>query len=211
MNTLDKNIQYYCENHSQDDSSILKQLTSYTINNIEGSAMISGKIVGNLLQGIICMIQAIKVLEIGMYTGYSALKMAEALPDNGTIDTCELADNHCQTARSFFDKSNVGNRISIHRGEALESLNKFPDSFFDLSFIDADKINYLHYYNKSMNLIRVGGIIVLDNMLWGGSVLKPGDENSMSIRKTGDFIQNDNRCSNFLLPIRDGVMVCIKK
>ena len=87
MKTLDKNIQYYCENHSLDDSSILKQLTSHTINNIEGSAMLSGKIVGNLLQGIICMIQAIKVLEIGMYTGYSALKMAEALPDNGTIDT----------------------------------------------------------------------------------------------------------------------------
>ena len=211
MNIIDPSIKEYCDNHSQNDSIILTNLIKHTINNVEGSAMLSGKVVGNLLQGIICMIQSIKVLEIGMYTGYSALKMAEALPNNGTVDTCELADNHCQTARSFFDKSNVGDKITIHRGEAIKSLEKFSNNSFDLCFIDADKINYLNYYIKSINLVRRSGVVVLDNMLWGGTVLDPQDDNALSICKTGDFIQKDNRCFNFLLPIRDGVMICIKK
>ena len=211
MNTLNQNIKDYCDNHSKDDSQILKELIKHTVKNVEGSAMLSGKVVGNLLQGFICIIQAKKILEIGMYTGYSALKMAEALPKEGTVDTCELADNHCQTARSFFDKSNFGNKIIIHRGEAIKSLEKFSFNSFDFCFIDADKTNYLNYYKKSMLLVKSGGVIVLDNMLWGGTVLNPQEENAISIRKTGDYIQNDSNCFNFLLPIRDGVMVCIKR
>ena len=211
MNFIKKDIENYCFKHTHQDSPLLQNLVKHTKENIEGSIMLSGTMVGSLLQGIICMIQAKNVLEIGMYTGYSALKMLEVLPEDGTIDTCELGDNHCKTARSFFDKSPFGSNIKIHKGEAIKSLEKFKKNSFDLAFIDADKVNYLYYYNKSIELIRNEGIIVLDNMLWGGTVLSPNDENSYSIKKTGDYIQNDDGCFNFLLPIRDGVMICIKK
>ena len=211
MNFVKEDIENYCKNHSPEDTPLLKNLAEYTKKNIEGSAMLSGPLVGSILQSIICMIQAKKILEIGMYTGYSALKMLEVLPDNGTIDTCELGDNHCKTARSFFNKASKGGQIKIHKGEALKSIEKFSDNSFDFIFIDADKINYLNYYKKSINLIKKSGVIILDNMLWGGTVLYPKDDHSLAIKKTGDFIQEDKRCFNYLIPIRDGLMICIKK
>ena len=210
MKFIDENIQEYCNNHLADDSPILKKLIKYTKENVEGSAMLSGKMVGSLLQGIICMLQVKHILEIGMYTGYSALKMAEVLPNDGKIDTCELGANHCKTARTFFNQCSDGKKITIHQGNAITTLSQFSNFSFDMVFIDADKINYLNYYQKSMNLIRSGGVIILDNMLWSGMVLNPTDEHSLALRKTGDYIQSDNRCYNFLLPIRDGLMICIK-
>ena len=211
MNFITNDIENYCLDHSPKDNSLLKELTIYTKNNVEGSAMLSGPLVGSVLQSIICMIQAKKVLEIGMYTGYSALKMLEVLPIDGTIDTCELGDNHCKTARSFFNKSNKGNNIIIHKGKAMDSIMKFSNESFDLIFIDADKINYLNYYKKSIDLVKKSGIIILDNMLWGGTVLNPQDEHAQSIKNTAEYIQNDKRCFNFLIPIRDGLMICIKQ
>ena len=211
MNFIKEDIENYCKNHCPEDTPLLKKLVKYTKKNVEGSAMLSGALVGSILQSIICMIQAKKILEIGMYTGYSALKMLEVLPKNATIDTCELGENHCRTARSFFNQSSNGNQINIHMGNALQSIEKFADNSFDFIFIDADKINYLNYYKKTINLIKKSGVIVLDNMLWGGTVLNPKDEHSLTIKKTGDFIQADNRCFNYLIPIRDGLMICIKK
>ena len=110
-----------------------------------------------------------------------------------------------------FNKSSNGDQIIIHKGEALKSIEKFSENSFDFIFIDADKINYLNYYKKSINLIKKSGVIVLDNMLWGGTVLDPQDEHSLVIRKTGDFIQKDKSCFNYLIPIRDGLMICIKQ
>ena len=210
MNFLPEKIQKYCEDHSEKNSAILDELTNYTQNNIEGSVMISGPQVGNVLQGLIKMLNAKYILEIGMYTGYSALKMAEAVTNEGEVHTCELAKNHCKTAQSFFNKTTYGEKIIIHQGEALSSIEKFPINTFDLAFIDADKINYPNYYQRCMTLVKSGGVIVLDNMLWGGTVLNPKDEDSKAIRKTGKLIQHDDRCFNFLLPIRDGLMVCYK-
>ncbi|MAP67767.1 MAG: methyltransferase [Candidatus Marinimicrobia bacterium] len=211
MKFIPNHIEKYCIEQSKKDSKLLDDLTDYTKKNIEGSEMLCGPLVGSVLQGIICMIQAKKILEIGTYTGYSALKMAEVLPSDGTIDTCELGDNHCQIARKFFKKSPFNESIKIHRGKALESINKFSDNYFDMVFIDADKINYKNYYKKSLNLVKKGGVIVLDNMLWSGNVIQPNDEQSKSLRNTADFINNDIKCFNFLMPVRDGLMVCIKK
>ena len=112
-----------------------------------------------------------RILEIGMFTGYSALKMAEALPDNGTIDSCELMDRHIDTATEWFNKSEVGHKITIHKGQAIESLERFMLESFDLIFVDADKVNYPLYYEKGMALLKAGGIGVLDNMLWSGTCL----------------------------------------
>ena len=120
--------------------------------------MISGQLVGNFLQLIIHSIQAKKILEVGMFTGFSALKMAEILPNDGELHTCEIMDKHVRTAQSFFDKSDDGHKINIHLGPALNSLEQMKSGYFDLAFIDADKINYLEYYKRCFMLIRRGGI-----------------------------------------------------
>ena len=200
----------YCKDQSSADSELLTELEKYTWDNEDVPQMISGQLVGNFLQSAIKMIQAQYIVEVGTFTGYSALKMAEALPVNGEVHTCELMEKHARTAQSFFDRSKHGNKITIHRGPALESLEQMKSGSFDLAFIDADKSNYLEYYSRCITLIRCGGAIVLDNMLWGGDVLDPQDEDAKALRKTGEFIQNDARVFNTLLPIRDGLMLCIK-
>ena len=208
--TMTNQLLEYCRTHSRGNSSLIMDLEKYTFENEDVPQMISGQLVGNFLQSIIQMTRAKQIVEVGMFTGFSALKMAEVLPDDGKIHTCELMEKHIQTAQSFFNKSVHGSKIIIHAGPALNSLEQMQSGSFDIAFIDADKINYLDYYKRCFALIRSGGIIILDNMLWGGDVLDPQDDDAKSIRKTGDFIQSDKRIFNTLLPIRDGLMLCIK-
>jgi len=150
-----------------------------------------------------------KILDVGMFTGYSALKLASSIPENGEVHTFELAKNHIKTAKKFFDKS-VYNNITIHEGTAIKNLELLKIGTFDFAFIDADKINYINYYNRCMMLIRNGGIIVLDNMLWSGKVLHPEDEDSIALNQAAEYINNDNRVFNHMVTIRDGLMICIK-
>ena len=203
-------IMNYCNNHSHENSPLLMELEKYTWDNEDIPQMISGQLVGNFLQLMIQSIQAKNILEIGMFTGFSALKMAEVLPDDGELHTCEIMEKHVETAQSFFNRSNHGKKINIHLGPALVNLEQMKVGHFDLAFIDADKINYLEYYKRCFRLLRSGGIIILDNMLWSGNVIDPKDDDSMALRKTGDFINEDKRVTNMLLPIRDGLMVCLK-
>ena len=208
---LTENIHRYCKEHTASDNRLLSELEKYTWANEDVPQMISGQMVGKFLQSIIRMITAKKIVEVGTFTGYSALQMAEAIPLHGEIHTCELMKKHAETARSFFDKSDYGEKITIHEGPALKSLETLQVGNFDMAFIDADKSNYLDYYKRCLMLIRAGGVIILDNMLWSGSVVDPNDDDSKSLRKTGDYIQEDNRVFNMLFPIRDGLMLCIKK
>ena len=212
MNKLkSEDIQTYCREHSQVNTPLLSKLEKYTWENEEVPQMISGQLVGKYLQSIIKISRAKKIVEVGTFTGYSALQMAEAIPENGQIHTCELMEKHAETAQSFFNCSKHGKKITIHIGSAMNNLEKMKAGSFDMAFIDADKSNYLEYYKRCLILIRKGGTIVLDNMLWGGSVIDPNDDDSKSLRKTGDYIQKDERVFNVLLPIRDGLMMCIKK
>ena len=206
-----KMILDYCQDQSEKNSSVLLDLEKYTWENEEVPQMISGHLVGNFLQASILMIKAARIVEVGMFTGFSALKMAEVIPDDGEIHTCEIMNKHIKTAQSFFDRSVHGSKIFIHPGPALNSLEQMKSASFDMAFIDADKINYLGYYEHCLVLMRSGGVIILDNMLWGGNVLSPEDDDSIALRKTGDFIQRDERVFNTLFPIRDGLMFCIKK
>ena len=191
------------------DDTILENLTDYTFKKIEGSNMISGNMVGNLLYILSKSIQAKRVLDVGMFTGYSALKLASSIPSDGEVHTFEIAENHIKSAKKFFDKSDYNN-IIIHKGQAIDNLETLKVGSFDLAFIDADKINYINYYKRCLMLIRNGGIIVLDNMLWGGKVLNPDDEDSKAINETAKFIHADSRVFNHMVTIRDGLMVCIK-
>ena len=205
------NILKYCEDYSNKDSKILKELIEYTFKNESAPQMISGIQVGNFLQSLIMATGAKNILEIGMFTGYSALKMAEVLPENGQIDTCELGENHVKTATHFFSKSKHGEKIKIHSGPALESIKVFEPNTFDLCFIDADKNNYKNYYVECIKLIKTGGSLVIDNMLWGGSVLNPKDKESKTIFETAKLINSDDNVYNTMLTIRDGLMLCVKK
>ena len=204
-------IDKYCIEHSEHENNLQKKIREYTFKHEAYPQMISGIIVGNFLCSLIKSMNARKILEVGMFTGYSAASMARAVPNDGEIHTCEYMDEHIQTADNFFSKSNYKNIIKIHGGLALETLETFKVNSFDFAFIDADKINYLNYYLRCMHLVKTNGIIVLDNMLWSGEVINPKDDDSKKLRETGDYIQNDNRVINMLIPIRDGLMVCIKK
>ena len=204
-------IDKYCIEHSENESTLQKEIREYTFEHEKYPQMISGIIVGNFLCSLIRSINAKKILEVGMFTGYSAASMARALPINGEIHTCEYMEEHIYTANIFFSKSKYEKMITIHRGLAIDALEKFKINSFDFAFIDADKINYLNYYLRCMHLVKSNGIIVLDNMLWSGEVINPNDDDSKKLRETGDYIQNDKRVINMLLPIRDGLMVCIKK
>ena len=207
---IDEKIIKYCDEHSNQDSDILRELETYTFENENIPQMISGNMVGNFLQLLIKSMNAKKILEVGTFTGYSSIKMAQAI-DSCELHTCELMEKHAETATSFIKKAKLDKNITVHQGPAIETLETFKINYFDCAFIDADKVNYLEYYKIIITLIRKGGLIVLDNMLWSGEVINPKDKNSIMLNKTAKFINDDDRVFNTLLPVRDGLMVCYKK
>ena len=207
MNFSAEEIEKYCKNFSLKDSPLLSELTETTWSSEDLPQMLSGSLVGGLLQTIIKISGAVNILEIGMFTGYSALKMAEALPENGKIHTCELMEKHINTASEWFKKSENGYKVSVYKGPALRSLEKMRHLTFDLVFIDADKVNYPNYHKITLDLLKKGGVGVLDNMLWSGKVLDPSDKESIALRETAELIRNNDKLSPLLLPVRDGVMV----
>ena len=207
---IDEKIIKYCNEHSNQDSDVLKELENYTFENENIPQMISGNMVGNFLQLLIKSMNAKKILEVGTFTGYSCIKMAQAI-ESCELHTCELMEKHAQTATNFIKKAKLDKNITVHQGPAIETLETFKINYFDCAFIDADKVNYLEYYKIIITLIRKGGLIILDNMLWSGEVINPKDKNSIMLNKTAKFINNDERVFNTLLPVRDGLMVCYKK
>ena len=207
MNFSLEEIEKYCKDFSLKDSPLLSDLTESTWSSEELPQMLSGSLVGGLLQTIIRISGAVNILEIGMFTGYSALKMAEVLPENGKIHTCELMEKHINTASEWFKKSENGYKVSVYKGPALSSLEKMRHLTFDLVFIDGDKVNYPNYHKITLDLLKKGGVGVLDNMLWSGKVLDPSDKESIALRETAELIRNNDKLSPLLLPVRDGVMV----
>lgn len=206
INFIPENILDYCRSHSNKEENIFQQLVRETYATQTSPAMITDIEVGNFLQLIVKLSGAKRILEIGMFTGYSALKFAQVTPLDAQIDTCEIDSDRIAFAKKYFDKVSWGKKITVHKGPALRSLKKFQ-SHYDLIFIDADKKNYLNYYKRSMELVRTKGLIILDNALWGGSVLDPQDEGSKIIAETNDFIRKDKRVFCQLIPIRDGLML----
>lgn len=207
MKLISEDIKQYCKSFSLDDSELLKELSKKTWATEDAPQMLCGSLVGGLLQFLVKISGAKHILEIGMFTGYSTLKMAEALPDDGEIHSCELRKKHVRTATSWFEKSEVNHKIHVHQGPALESLNSFSVGSFDMMFIDADKTGYPDYYKRGDALLKPGGIAVFDNMLWGGSVLNPRDDEARALKDTAEMIKNNHRLEPLLLPVRDGVMV----
>jgi caffeoyl-CoA O-methyltransferase len=175
--------------------------------------MLSGHIQGKLLQFISQMIRPVNILEIGTYTGYSAICLAEGLIENGTIHTIEINEEIEDFARKYFDEASTTNKTKFYIGDALEIIPTI-DETFDLVFIDADKENYCKYYKLVFDKVRKGGYILADNVLWSGKVLEepqPNDKDAKGIIAFNDLVLQDEKVDNLLLPIRDGLMIIRKK
>ena len=208
MDVTREAIDRYAEEHSTPEAPGLAALAAETRASSESHGMMVGPVEGRFLELLVWLGSARRVLEIGMFTGYSALSMAAALPPDGTIVTCEIDPERAAVARRHFDADPAGDRIEIRLGPALDTIATL-DGPFDLVFIDADKENYVNYYEAVVPKLAPRGLIVADNVLWSGRVLDPEDQSepTRSIREFNTHVRNDPRMVCVLLPIRDGVSV----
>lgn len=200
-------IEDYVARHTTPVPPLLQELATETARR-QGrrAAMLSGQTEGALLQFLIAALGARRVLEIGTFTGFSALMMATALPEEGRLITCDVDPEATAIARSFWARSSHGHKIELRLGPALDTIRTFSEPF-DLVFIDADKRNYLNYYEATLPLLADRGIIAVDNVLWSGRVLDPRDDNDRAIAAFNDHVQADERVDNVILTVRDGLML----
>ncbi|MDH3687883.1 MAG: class I SAM-dependent methyltransferase [Gammaproteobacteria bacterium] len=191
-------------------SPLLQELESYTRAQCKDWEMLIGGLEGALLKMMIRLSGARRVLEIGLFTGYSALTMAEAMPEDGEIISCDINKDTTETARSFLARSPHGHKVKIKIAPALETIASLSGPF-DLVFIDADKENYRAYYDAVIPLLRAGGLLMADNVLWSGKVLEPKEQTDHALVRFNDRVHNDERVDHVLLTVRDGVMLAMKK
>ena len=209
---ITQEIEEYCEAHSTPEPELLYRLNRETNLKVMNPRMLSGHIQGMFLTSLVRMMQPKAVLEIGTYTGYATLCMADGLPDDGIIDTIEVDVELEDLIRKYFSQSSNKEKINLHIGDAVEVIPTL-DKIYDLVFMDADKEEYIRYYELVLPKVRKGGYILADNVLWSGKVLqevKSGDKDTPAIRQFNDYVLQDERVRNFLLPLRDGIMVIEK-
>ena len=190
------------------ESDLCRALREETQRRMEAPQMIVGPLEGAFLKMMTQLVQATSVLEIGMFTGYSALCFAETLPANGKVLTCEVDEDAAALARKYFARSPTGKKIEIRMGPALDTMRHLTGPF-DLIFIDADKLNYVNYYRRSLDLLSPQGVMLIDNVLWDGDVLKQPapDEKTAVIQELNRMVAADSRVTAVLVTIRDGVLV----
>ena len=209
MHFLPEKIDTYAVNHSQQEPKILQELTRETWQKILNPRMLSGAFQGRVLSMISKLIQPKSVLEIGTYTGYSALCLAEGLAKDGMLYTIDKNEELEELQHSYFQKSNYNNQIKQYIGNAIDIIPTM-DKKFDLVFIDADKSNYLNYFDLIIDKMNTGGVILSDNVLWSGKVvekLNPKDIDTKILLEYNNKLNEDNRLETVLLPIRDGLTI----
>lgn len=210
MDFLPENIQKYISDNSQSESIILKELNRYTNSKVILPRMLSGHIQGRFLSMISKLVKPEIIVEVGTYTGYSCLCLAEGLKKNGKIITIEKDEEFASIAKKFFDRSNYKEKISLLIEDATIAIENISEKI-DLAFIDADKVNYTKYYDMLFPKLKIGGLIVADNVLWSGKVTKKvSDNETQSIKNFNAKVKNDERVENLIVGIRDGIMVCQK-
>lgn len=203
-------IDEYAESKTQPVGPLLDELLKETHAKMHAPQMLTGPLEGSFLRLMVEISRAKSILEIGMFTGYSALSMAAGLPADGTLTTCEIDPKCIEMARKYFARSEHGHKITIMEGPALTSMEKLSGPF-DFVFIDADKTNYSNYYEHVLPKLVSGGVILVDNVLWNGDVLDPQDDNCKAICALNDRVAADHRVDKVLLTIRDGVFLVRKK
>ena len=209
MHFISQELEDYIEQHSEKEPALLAALNKETYQKILLPRMLSGHFQGRVLSMLSKLVRPLNILEIGTYTGYSALCLCEGMQENGTLHTIDIKEELVDFQRKHFDKSPWGNQIFQYLGEAVHIIPTL-DAKFDLVFIDADKENYLNYFELILPKMNKGGIILSDNVLWSGKVLEPVHPNDLStkiIMEYNDLLKNDLRVETVLLPIRDGLTV----
>ena len=209
MDFIDEKIEQYAFDHTSEEGELLRRLEKETYEKLEIPQMTTGRIEARLLKLLARLVGAQRILEIGTFAGYSALSMAEALPEDGTLVTCDEDPVAIAFAKKYFSESRHGKKIKQMEGPALESIKKLTGTF-DMAFIDADKINYSNYYEAILPMIRPGGLIAVDNVLWSGRVLNPQDESDRAIHPFNEQVVKDQRVESVLLTVRDGLNCIIK-
>jgi caffeoyl-CoA O-methyltransferase len=201
-------LEAYAAAHSAPESAVCRFIREETYRTQEFAEMVVGPLEAAFLKTMVHAVAARRVLELGTFTGYSALAMAEALPEAGKVITCEIDPDIASIAHTFWDRSPHGKKIEVRIGPALETLAKLTGPF-ELIFIDADKINYVAYYRRSLELISPRGVILIDNVLWNGDVLRdpPTDPATTAIQELNRTVARDPRVTAVLLTLRDGVFV----
>jgi caffeoyl-CoA O-methyltransferase len=207
---IDTAIEQFAHNHTKPEPDLFARLREETYGTMSRPQMQVGLIEGRFLQTLARLMNARNILEIGMFTGYSTLMMAEALPEDGRLITCEIDSKAEAIAKKYFAESPHGHKITVRMGPALDTIETLSGPF-DLVFIDADKPNYSNYYQACFPLVRPGGLIVGDNVLWSGKVVDAQDDDTRAIVAFSDLIQSDPRVENVCLTVRDGIMLAWKR
>ena len=212
MDLLPKKITQYVENNSSTENSLLKEIARDTYLNVLNPRMLSGHYQGRLLSFLSHMIQPRQILEIGTFTGYATLCLAEGLASNGMITTIDINEEIAERAKDHFEKSRFKPQIIVKTGDALKIIPKL-EAYWDLVFIDADKENYMTYYEMIMPQLNPKSFIIVDNVLWDGKVTNEYivDKKTNSLKLFNNFVHQDARVDNLLLPIRDGLMILRKR
>ncbi len=203
-------IDKYIFEKTRPEPKYLQDLAIETHDEMDMPQMLTGRVAGRFLKMVVQMIQPQLIVEVGTFTGYSALSMAEGLGENGRIITCDVDPKAEKIASKAFKNSPYGDKITLKMGPALDTIASIKEDI-DMSFIDADKVNYSNYYELLLEKTRRGGVILIDNTLWSGEVLNPQDESSQAISEVNNTIARDNRVENCLLSVRDGIQLIRKK
>jgi caffeoyl-CoA O-methyltransferase len=199
-------IDAYAEAHTTPPPELLKELAEETKATLDAPQMLTGVVEGRFLEQLVFALQARRVLELGTFSGYSSLSMAAGLPTDGHIHTCEVSEEHAAVARRYHERSPYGDRITIHLGPALETIEQLGGEW-DFVFVDADKENYANYYEALLPRLAPTGLMAIDNTLWSGRVLDESDDSdaTRAIRELNDRIAADERVVAVQLTVRDGV------
>jgi caffeoyl-CoA O-methyltransferase len=198
-------VERYAEEHTSAPSELLDRLAKETRETLRSPQMLTGPVEGRFLELLVHAIGARRVLELGTYSGYSAISMAAALPPGGHIDTCEVDEEHAAVARRYIEEAGFSDRITIHLGPALETIERL-DGEFDFVFIDADKVNYIGYYEALLPRLSERALMAIDNTLWSGRVVDPDDdESTRAIVAFNEHVPRDNRVVSVQLTVRDGI------
>jgi caffeoyl-CoA O-methyltransferase len=198
-------IERYAEAHTTRPSELLRRLEKETLETLRSPQMLTGAVVGRLLELLVFAARPQRVLELGTYSGYATLAMASVLPPGGHVDSCELEEEHAAVARRYLDEAGLGDRVTIHLGPALETIEKLEGEW-DFVFVDADKANYPTYYESLVPRLAPHGLMALDNTLWSGAVAEPDDSpQTQMFVELNAKIAADPRVVAVVLTVRDGV------
>ena len=211
MNLVSPEIEKYIEAHTTGESDVLQQLNRKTQTDVLMPQMLSGKVQGQFLKFISQMLQPERVLEIGTFTGYAAICLAEGLTENGKLFTIDINEELEAIVKTHVEKAGLQNKIIQIIGNAAQEIQQLNETF-DLVFIDADKQNYGLYFDLVIDKVRTGGIILADNVLWSGKIIQEQkDKDTQKLAEFNDKVQQDNRVENVIVSIRDGIMMIRKK